>query len=77
MSESALKTAYEKALQLPEAEQAIAADVLEDFLDQHASGLRLSEGQLAEVRRRVADPEPSYASDEEVEAFFRRGLNGD
>jgi len=27
MSESALKTAYEKARQLPEAEQAVAADI--------------------------------------------------
>lgn len=77
MTQSALKTAYEKALQLPEAEQAVAADILEDFLDQHASGLRLNEEQIAEVRRRLADPEPRYASDEEVEAFFRRGVNED
>jgi hypothetical protein len=35
------------------------------------SCLKLSEAQVAEVERRMASP-PDFASDAEVEAFFKR-----
>jgi hypothetical protein len=77
MSESALKTAYEKVLKLPEAQQAAAAGLLEDFVEQQSSGLGLDDAQIAELRRRLAEPDPEYATDEDVDAFFRRGVHED
>jgi hypothetical protein len=73
MSESALKTAYEAALKLPEAEQAEAAELLTHFVDERAS-LRLSDEQVAELRRRLAKPNPKFYSQEEVFAEVRRLL---
>jgi hypothetical protein len=77
MSESALKQAFQKALSLSEPEQAAAAGLLEDFIDQQKSGLRLAPKQIDEIKRRMADPNPDYATDEEVETFFRRGVHED
>jgi len=77
MSQSALKSAFEKALKLPETEQAAAADLLEEFIEQHTSSLKLSDAQIEEIRRRLADPNPEYATDAEVDAFYRRALHED
>ncbi|MEP7210246.1 MAG: hypothetical protein ABI740_05360 [Alphaproteobacteria bacterium] len=77
MSQSALKVAFEKALKLPETEQAAAADMLEEFVEQHTSSLSLTEAQIAEIKRRLADPGPEYVTDAEVDAFYRRALHED
>ena len=77
MSETVLKQAFEKALSLSEDEQAAAAGLLEDFIEQQRSGLRLTPDQIEEIKRRMAEPSPEYATDEEVEAFFRRGVHED
>jgi hypothetical protein len=77
MSNSALKDAFEKAMLLPKEDQAAAAGLLEDFVEQYNSGLRLTSEQVEEIRRRMADPNPEYATEEEVDAFFKRGLHED
>jgi hypothetical protein len=77
MSDSALKAAYEEALTLPEGEQAEVAEMLEHFVDQRTSALRLAPEQIEENRRRLNDPSPEYAAGEEVDTFFRRALNED
>jgi Mg2+ and Co2+ transporter CorA len=77
MSNSALKDAFEKAMLLPKEDQAAAAGLLEDFVEQYNSGLRLTSEQVEEIRRRMADPNPEYATEEEVGAFFKRGLHED
>jgi hypothetical protein len=77
MSNSALKDAFEKAMLLPMEDQAAAAGLLEDFVEQYNSGLRLTSEQVEEIRRRMADPSPEYATEEEVDAFFKRGLHED
>jgi hypothetical protein len=77
MSDSPLKAAYEKALALPEGEQAEVAEMLEHFVDQRTSALRLTPEQIEENRGRLNDPNPEYATGEEVETFFRRALNED
>jgi hypothetical protein len=77
MSNSALKDAFEKAMLLPKEDQAAAAGLLEDFVEQYNSGLRLTSEQVEEIRRRMADPSPEYATEEEVDAFFKRGLHED
>lgn len=77
MSDTALKAAYDKVLTLPEEAQAVAADILEAFVEQQTSDLALSSEQIAEIERRLADPSPEYATDEEVEDFFRRALHED
>ena len=74
MSESALKTAYEHALTLPEAEQAEAAELLEEFVAQRTASYRLSDEQIAEVRRRLADPNPVLIPQEEVFTKLRKRL---
>ncbi len=71
----ALKAVYEDVLNLPDEVQADAAELLQSFVDQHKAGWRLSPEQVAEVRRRMADPDPEYASDEEMDAFFGQILN--
>ncbi len=75
MSESALKAAYEKVLTLPEAEQAEAAELLDEFVEQRTSTLRLSDEQIEEVRRRLAEPNPVYYSQEEVFDEIEKLLN--
>jgi hypothetical protein len=77
MSNSALKDAFEKAMLLPKEDQAAAAGLLEDFVEQYNSGLRLTSEQVEEIRRRMAAPNPEYATEEEVDAFFKRGLHED
>jgi hypothetical protein len=77
MTQSALKTAFEKASKLPDAEQAVAADLLEEFVEQRTSPLSLNKEQIEEIRRRLAQSDPEYATDEEVDAFYRRALYED
>ena len=77
MTDSALKTAYERALALPEDDQAEVAEMLEHFVDQRTSALRLGREQIEENRRRLKDPDPEYATDKDVDEFFHRALNED
>jgi hypothetical protein len=60
----------EQVEKLPDSEQDAAAGALLDYLD-HMRGVSLTDGQAAEVRRRLADPRPGVAL-EDVRGQFRR-----
>lgn len=57
--------------QLPEAEQNAAAGALLDYLA-HRRDLRVSDEQLAEIRRRRADPNRKLVSHEEARERIKR-----
>ena len=66
-----LRQAIERVEKLPESEQDAAAGALMDYLDQMRN-LQLSDEQVAEVRRRLADPARQTVPLDEVRKRFRR-----
>lgn len=56
---------------LPEARQDEIAEMLLDLAGRDAASAALSGDQWAEIRRRMCEPR-EYASDAEVEAYFKR-----
>jgi hypothetical protein len=66
-----LDEAVAKVRQLPPDRQQEAAELLLELAGQGPADYRLSEEQLAEVRRRLAGP-PDYATDAEVQEVFDR-----
>ncbi len=66
-----LKEAMKRVEALPEARQDEIAELLLDLAGRDSAPAILTEGQWAEIRRRMSEPR-EYASDAEVEAFFRR-----
>jgi hypothetical protein len=67
-----LEQAIIEARKLPDARQNEAAQALLDVISQNPDEIQLSEAQVEELRRRLNDPTDTIASDEEVEATFRR-----
>ncbi len=65
-----LKTAFEEAGTLPADQQDRLAGLVSDFVEQERSALSLPDDQRAELSRRLADPDPVFASDEPVAALF-------
>ena len=66
-----LEKALAKLKSLPEHDQEVAAEAILDYAA-GAAGPRLTDDQLAEVERRLADPKPSFISLAEVRARFKR-----
>jgi hypothetical protein len=66
-----LEQALRQVEQLPANEQDAAAAALIDYLA-HRDDMRLSDAQLAEVRRRRADPGRKLVSDAEAKERLRR-----
>ena len=64
-----LDEAIEKIRQLPRDQQQMIANLLIEFADQDRD-LKLNAVQIAEVRRRLADANPRYASLEHVAGRF-------
>ena len=64
-----LQKAFEQARQLPDDQQDAAGAALLDYLD-HMQMVRLTDDQVAEVRRRLAGPEEGTLSLEEVRRRF-------
>lgn len=64
-----LSDAINRLSHLPEERQEAAAALLFDFLDRDGD-IELTAEQIAEIERRLEADE--IASDEEVEAFFKR-----
>ena len=58
-----LEHAFEKAKTLSADRQDEVGEMLLELVEQDSSGLRLSQAQEAEVRRRLASPEPPVPSD--------------
>lgn len=66
-----LRDTLKQVEQLPEAEQDAAAGALLDYLA-HRSDLRLTDEQLAEIRRRRADPDRKLVSHGDARARIGR-----
>jgi hypothetical protein len=66
-----LEQALRQIEQLPDSDQNAAAAVLIDYLA-HRDDMRLSDSQLAEVRRRRADPERKLVSHDEAKERLSR-----
>lgn len=66
-----LERAIAKAKSLSESRQDEVGEILLAIVEQDGSSVQLSEAQQAEVRRRIATPEP-FVPDEDMKAFFRK-----
>ena len=66
-----LRDTIKQVEQLPDGEQDAAAVALLDYLA-HRRDLRVSDEQLAEIRRRRADPNRVLVSHEEARARIKR-----
>jgi len=74
MNKERVKKILDRVLTWPPERQADAAQVLTLMEEQDKSSLRLTDEQVAEVRRRLADPNPKFLTLDEVrERFARRG----
>jgi hypothetical protein len=65
------RDAIEQVERLPEDEQDAAAGALLDYLS-HRRDLRVSDADLAEIRRRRADPDRRFVSHAEARERIRR-----
>lgn len=72
MTRDQVKAVLDRVLTWPPKRQQEAARVLTDMEEQDASGYRLTEEQLAEVKRRLNDPNPKFLTLEEVRERFAR-----
>jgi hypothetical protein len=71
MTREQVKEILDRVLSWPPERQADVVHVVELMEEQDKSGLRLSDEQAAEVRRRLADPSPKTIPAEEVFRRFR------
>jgi hypothetical protein len=65
-----LKAVLDRVLTWPSERQEDAARVLTEMEEQHTSDVSLSDEQVAEVERRLADPDPKFLTLGEVRARF-------
>jgi hypothetical protein len=69
-----VKAVLDRVLTWPRERQQDAAEMLTLMEDQDKATYRLTDEQVAEVKRRLADPNPKFLTLEEVrERFARRG----
>ena len=71
MTREQVKAILDRVLTWPPERQADVARVVEVMEQQDKSELRLSDAQAAEVRRRLADPNPKTIPAEEVFKRYR------
>ncbi len=72
MTKEQLKALLDRVLTSPESRQQDAAEILLLIEQQDHSELRLTEEQAAEVRRRLAEPNPEYLTLEEFRERIAR-----
>ena len=65
-----LDKAIEQAKTLPESRQDQLGEMILDVVAQDQSKLQLTPDQQEEVRRRLSDANPKFATDEQVKAAF-------
>ena len=66
-----IEQAWTELMKLPEAEQEVAADAILDYAS-GGRGASLSDEQVAEVERRLAEPSPKTLSITEFRARLRK-----
>ena len=66
-----LERAFKKAKTLPDDRQDQLGAMILDVVEQDQSNVNLNADQQDEVRRRLADPDPAFASAEQVAATYR------
>ncbi|MGZ8201855.1 MAG: hypothetical protein ACXW20_03365 [Burkholderiales bacterium] len=72
MTKEQVKAVLDRVLTWPAERQEDAARVLTEMEEQDTSTYQLTDEQLAEVKRRLADPTPTFLSLEVRERFARR-----
>jgi hypothetical protein len=72
MTKEQVKEILDRVLTWPPERQADVAQIVTLMEEQDKSSLRLSDEQVAEVRRRLADPNPKFLTLEEVRERFAR-----
>jgi hypothetical protein len=72
MTKEQVKEILDRVLTWTPERQADAAQILMLMEEQDKSPLQLSDEQVAEVRRRLADPNPRFLTLEEVRERFAR-----
>jgi len=70
MTRDQVKEILDRVLAWPAERQADVAHMVEMMEAQDNSGLLLSDEQVAEVKRRVADPNPTFLTLEQVRERF-------
>jgi hypothetical protein len=70
MKKTQIKAVLDRVLTWPPERQQDAARILTEMEEQDATDLRLTDDQVAEVERRLADPDPKFLTLEEVRARF-------
>jgi len=70
MTRDQVKEILDRVLTWPADRQADVAHMVEMMETQDNSGLRLSDEQVAEVKRRVADPNPTFLTLDQVRKRF-------
>jgi hypothetical protein len=74
MTRDQVKEILDRVLSWPPERQADVAHMVELMEEQDQTTLRLTDEQVAEVKRRLADPSPKFVTLDEVrERFARRG----
>ena len=72
MTKAQVKTILDRVLTWPPERQQDAAEMLTLMEEQAAATLGLTDEQVAEVERRLADPNPKFLTLEEVRERFAR-----
>ena len=70
MTRDEVKAVLDRVLTWPPEQQEVAAELLL-AIEQQDDRYQLTDEQIEEVRRRLADPDPKYVSLAEVRAHFR------
>jgi hypothetical protein len=71
MTRDQVKAVLDRVLTWPPERQEDAVRILEDMEELDASDYRLSDEQVAEVKRRIANPNPKYLTLEEFTERFK------
>ena len=72
MTKEQVKEVLDRVLTWPAERQADVVHIVELMEEQDKTELRLSDEQVAEIRRRLADPNPKFLTLEEVRERFAR-----
>jgi len=70
MTKEQIKAVLDRVLTWPPQRQEDAAQLLLDMEQHSGSRVRLTDEQVAEVKRRMADPDPKFLTLEEVRSRF-------